>query len=177
MRKRVLLMLLGVSFLVAVSATGFAPAAVTARAQSEQAITAPTALQLQTVFSGLSSPVFVTHAHDGSNRLFIIEQVGRIRVAPPDASTTTVFLDISSRVLSGGERGLLGLAFHPQYAINGRFFVYYTRPSDGALTVAEYHVSAADPNVADTTEIAFTGSFLIPHSVQTNHYRGMLALW
>src|SRR5437764_15298302 len=112
MRKRVVLMLLGVSFLAAVSATGFAPAAVTARAQSEQAITAPTALQLQTVFSNLINPVFVTHAHDGTNRLFIIEKVGRIRVAQPNATTSTVFLDISSRVLSSGnEQGLLGLAF------------------------------------------------------------------
>ncbi|HJQ26756.1 MAG TPA: PQQ-dependent sugar dehydrogenase [Blastocatellia bacterium] len=175
MRKRVLLMLLGVSLLSAVSATRFAPAAVTAQAQSDQVINAPTAVQLQTVFSGLSSTVFITHAHDGTNRLFIIEQVGRIRVAQPGASTSTVFLDISSRVLSGGERGLLGLAFHPQYAINGRFFVYYTRQTDGALTVAEYHVSAADPNVADTTEIALNGNFPIPHSDFANHNGGMMA--
>ena len=176
MRKRVFLMLLCVSLLVAVSATGFAPAARAARAQSGQAINAPTAVQLAPVFSGLSSPVFITHAHDGTNRLFIIEKVGRIRVAQPGATTSTVFLDITSRVLaSGSEQGLLGLAFHPQYAINGRFFVYYTRPGDGALTVAEYHVSAGDPNVADTAEIAFNGNFPIPHPGQTNHNGGMMA--
>ncbi|MFL6274422.1 MAG: PQQ-dependent sugar dehydrogenase [Blastocatellia bacterium] len=179
MRKRVLLLLLGVSLLVAVSATGFVPAVATASAQSDQAITAPTALQLQTVISGLSSTVFVTHAHDGTNRLFIIEQVGRIRVAQPGASTTTVFLDISSRVLSGGERGLLGLAFHPQYAINGRFFVYYTRQTDGALTIAEYHVTPGNPNTADpNSEIIMGGAgsnLPIDHSANTNHNGGMMA--
>jgi len=85
---------------------------------------APTAVQLQPVLGGLTFTVYVAHAHDGTNRLFIIEKVGRILVAQPGASTTTVFLDISSRVLSTqNERGLLGLAFHPQYSINGRFFV------------------------------------------------------
>src|SRR4030095_2406101 len=116
-------------------------------------IAAPTASELQSVISGLSSPVYVTNAHDGTNRLFVIEQAGRIRVAQPGASTSTVFLDIVSRVLSGGERGLLGLAFHPQYSINGRFFVNYTRQTDGATVIAEYHVSAGDPNIASTAEV------------------------
>jgi glucose/arabinose dehydrogenase len=176
MRSRVLIMLLGVLLLVAVSATGLAPAASAARPRGDQIINAPTALQLQTVFSGLSSPVFVTHAHDGTNRLFIIEQAGRILVTQPGSSTPTVFLDITSRVLSGGERGLLGLAFHPQYATNGRFFVYYTRLGDGALTVAEYHVSANDPNTADpASEILMGGNFPIPHPGQANHNGGMMA--
>src|SRR6266498_4101933 len=79
-------------------------------------VNAPTALQLQPVLTGLTFTVYVTHAHDGTNRLFIIEKAGRIRVAQPGASTTTVFLDIVSRVRSTeNERGLLGLAFHPQY--------------------------------------------------------------
>lgn len=138
--------------------------------QPQGKIIAPTALQLQPVLSGLSNTVFVTHAHDGTNRLFIIEQIGRIRVAQPGASTTTVFLDIISRVLSGGERGLLGLAFHPQYPINGRFFVNYTRQTDGATVIAEYHVSAADPNVADTAE---TGLLTINQPF-SNHNGGMI---
>src|SRR2546423_8107809 len=78
------------------------------------------AIQLEPVLSGLSSPVYVTHAHDGSNRLFIVEQPGRIKVLQPGASTPTVFLDIVSKVLSGGEQGLLGLAFHPQFKTNRR---------------------------------------------------------
>ncbi len=129
-------------------------------------------IALQPVLSGLSSPVFVTNAHDGSNRLFIVEQAGQVRVRQPGSSTTTVFLDITASVLSGGERGLLGLAFHPQYATNRRFFVYYTRQTDGAIVIAEYHTSAGDPNVADTTE---TPILSIPHPGQSNHNGGMLA--
>ena len=143
--------------------------------QTQDKVIAPTAVQLQPVLSGLTFSVYVTHAHDGTNRLFIIEKAGRIRVAQPGASTTTLFLDISSRVLStDNERGLLGLAFHPQYSINGRFFVYYTRQTDGALTIAEYHVTG-DPNVADpNSEIVFGGNFPIPHSANTNHNGGCM---
>jgi glucose/arabinose dehydrogenase len=178
MLKRTLLILSCVWSLVAVTAAGLAPAVATARAQDRNDFKAPTATQLVTVLSGLSNTVFVTHAHDGTNRLFVIEKVGRIRVAQPGAATTTVFLDITSRVLSSGnEQGLLGLAFHPQYATNGRFFVYYTRPGTGAdsgkLTVAEYHVSANDPNVADfNSEIILLG---IQHPTNTNHNGGMMA--
>src|SRR5581483_7848112 len=116
-----------------------------------------------------SSPVFVTHAGDGSYRLFIVEQGGKIKVLQPGAAATTDFLDITTRVLSGGERGLLGLAFHPFYKTNGRFFVYYTRAGDGAIQIAEYHVSASNPNLADTTEqIILT----IPHPTNANHNGG-----
>src|SRR5205085_7616311 len=93
-------------------------------------------LQLDPFLSGLQAPTFITSARDSSNRLFIIEQAGRIRVLQPGARTTTVFLDITARVLSGGERGLLGLAFHPQYRTNRRFFVNYTRRTDGATMIA-----------------------------------------
>ena len=178
MLKRTLLALPCLSLLAAALAIGCAPAALTGPAQLQKAINAPTAVQLQTILSGLSNTVFVTHAHDGTNRLFIIEKVGRIRVAQPGATTTTVFLDITSRVLStGNEQGLLGLAFHPQYAINGRFFVYYSRPGSGAasgtLTIAEYHVSPSDPNVADfNSEIVL---LTIPHPTNTNHNGGMMA--
>ena len=99
---------------------------------------ASAAIQLTPVVpSGLASPVFVGHAGDGSNRLFIIEQAGVIRVLQPYSSTPTTFLDIRSKILAGDERGLLGLAFHPQYATNGRFFVYYTRTDDGTIVIAE----------------------------------------
>lgn len=136
-------------------------------AENEQAA-APATLQLENVLTGLASPVFVTNAHDGSNRLFIVQQGGIIKVLQPGAATTTEFLNITAGVLSGGERGLLGLAFHPYYKTTGRFFVYYTRQTDGAIQIAEYHVSAADPNVADTTErIIIT----IPHPVG-NHNGG-----
>lgn len=123
------------------------------------------------VTTGLSSPVFVTNAHDGSNRLFIVEQGGIIKSIRPGSSAQTVFLDITTRVLSGGERGLLGLAFHPQYPTNRRFFVFYTRQTDGALTIAEYHASASNPNVADTAE---TVILVIPHPGAANHNGGMI---
>jgi len=126
-----------------------------------------------TIPSGLSSPLFVGHAHDGSNRLFIVEQGGLIKVLQPGSSKPTVFLDIRSRVLytAGGERGLLGLAFHPLYASNGRFFVFYTRAGDGTLVIAEYRVSS-NPDVAGTTELAL---LTIPHPTNRNHNGGMLA--
>ena len=134
-------------------------------------VDAVTAVQLQTVLTGLSNTIYVTNAHDGRNRLFVIEKAGLIRVAQPGAATTSVFLNITSRVLSSGsEQGLLGLAFHPQYSINGRFFVNYTRQTDGATVVAEYHVSASDPNIADTTE---TVMLVIPQPF-TNHNGGMV---
>jgi glucose/arabinose dehydrogenase len=133
--------------------------------------TATTAIQLQPVLSGLSSPVFVTNAHDASNRLFIVEQGGVIKVLHSGSTIPTTFMNIASRVLSGGERGLLGLAFHPQYSTNGRFFVNYTRQTDGAITIAEYHVSPSSPDVADTTE---TPILTIPHPEQANHNGGMI---
>jgi len=103
------------------------------------------AIQLTPVVSsGLSNPVFVGNARDGSDRLFIVEQTGVIKVLQPGASAPTVFLDIQTKVAFGGERGLLGLAFHPTYGINGRFFVYYSRAGDGTLILAEYKVSATD---------------------------------
>src|SRR5678809_181644 len=91
---------------------------------------------LEPLLSGLNQPVLLTHARDGSNRKFIVEQPGRILVLQPGSQTPSVFLDIRMRVLSGGEQGLLGLAFHPQYGINGRFFVNYTRQTDGATVIA-----------------------------------------
>jgi hypothetical protein len=130
------------------------------------------AIQLVSVVpSGLSSPLFVGHAGDGTNRLFIVERAGIIKVLQPGSSTPTVFLDIRSRIVSGGEQGLLGLAFHPDYEGTGRFFVFYTQLGSGTLVIAEYHVSG-NPNVASTTE---TVLLTIPHPTNTNHNGGMLA--
>jgi hypothetical protein len=114
----------------------------------------PTRISLEPLVSGLAQPVLLTHAKDGSNRRFIVEQPGRIRVLQPGAVSSTVFLDITSRVRFGGERGLLGLAFHPQFSTNRRFYVNYTRQPDGATVVAEYHASAVNPNTAETAETA-----------------------
>jgi hypothetical protein len=128
------------------------------------------AIQLQPILTGLSSPLYVTSARDGTNRLFIVEQPGRIKVLQPGATTATVFLDITSKVLSGGEQGLLGLAFHPQYTTNRRFFVNYTRTGDGATVIAEYQASLADSNVANPTET----QLLIIAQPFANHNGGMI---
>ncbi|MGH7392247.1 MAG: PQQ-dependent sugar dehydrogenase, partial [Candidatus Rokuibacteriota bacterium] len=127
------------------------------------------AVVLQPVLSGLTNPLYLTHARDGSGRLFIVEQAGIIKVLQPGASVPTPFLDIRDRVLSGGERGLLGLAFHPQYPSNGRFFVNYTRQGDGATVIAEYRVSS-NPNVAQSTETPL----LTIDRPAANHNGGMI---
>lgn len=127
-------------------------------------------VQLQPVVRGLDSPLYVTHARDGSERLFIVEQAGRIKVLQPGATVPTVFLDITANVLSGGERGLLGLAFHPSFRTNRRFFVNYTRQPDGATVVAEYRASAFNPNVADTSETIL----LVIAQPFANHNGGMI---
>lgn len=119
---------------------------------------AQTTIQLQPFVSGLAFPVFVTSARDNSNRLFILERAGKIQLLTPgnSAPQSTPFLDITSKVLTGttaaDERGLLGLAFHPQFKTNRRFFVNYTRRTDGTSVISEFTASAANPNVADATE-------------------------
>ena len=128
-------------------------------------------VQLVPVATGLSSPLLATGARDGTNRLYVVERDGVVRLVKPGVQGTSIFLDLRGRVLAGGERGLLGLAFHPQYASNGRLFVFYTRPPDGALVIAE-HRRRADPDVADPAGVDV---LVIAHPRQSNHNGGMLA--
>lgn len=101
------------------------------------------------VASELRSPLYVTYAPDDFARVFIVEKGGRIRILRGGEVLGTPFLDISEAVRSGGERGLLGLAFHPNYAENGFLYVDYTnRSGNGNTVIARYQVSA-DPDVAD----------------------------
>ena len=111
------------------------------------ALPAPTtaAVSLTEAASGFERPIYVTHA--GDSRLFVVEQGGRIWVV--NGASKSVFLDINTRVVCCGEQGLLGLAFHPNYATNRLFYVNYTRASDGATVIAEYRRSAGNPDVAD----------------------------
>jgi hypothetical protein len=128
----------------------------------------------QNYFTGLSSPLFLTNAGDGSRRIFIVQQRGIIKVAQPGSSVVSDYLNISGVVSSSGsERGLLGLAFHPQFESNRRFFVYYTRQSDGAVEIAEYEQSASNPNIANPTVIRVI--ITIPHPGQSNHNGGTIA--
>ncbi|TDB68877.1 PQQ-dependent sugar dehydrogenase [Arundinibacter roseus] len=115
--------------------------------------TGPAQFSVQEAFQGLSfrDPVELVHAEDGSNRLFVIEQRGLIRSfsttqSNPSANT---FLDISGKVQSGGEMGLLGLAFHPDFKNNGYFFVNYTRDNPRESVIARYQVSNPATGVAD----------------------------
>lgn len=131
----------------------------------------PVTIALEPVVTrGLSSPVLVTHAGDGSGRLFVVEQPGRIRIVSNGTLAPAPFLDIASRLVSGGERGLLGLAFHPDYPRNGRYFVNYTRRPDGATVIAEYRVST-DGNVSAPAERVL----LVIDQPYPNHNGGMIA--
>ncbi|WP_431609075.1 PQQ-dependent sugar dehydrogenase [Chryseobacterium sp. 'Rf worker isolate 10'] len=104
-------------------------------------------INLEEFVTGLTSPVEITNAND--SRLFVVQQNGIIKIIQPNGTiNATNFLTITSKIIFGGERGLLGLAFHPQYSTNGYFFVYYNNPA-GNIIVARYSVSSTDPNVAD----------------------------
>jgi glucose/arabinose dehydrogenase len=126
------------------------PTAVPSTTETNPATTLPdpASASWKPVVTGLDAPVGVTNAGDGSGRLFILEQAGVIRIFQNGNLLPTPFLDIRNRVLSGGERGLLGLAFHPQYAQNGYFYINYTN-LQGNTVIARYQVSANDPNRAD----------------------------
>ncbi|HUF26216.1 MAG TPA: PQQ-dependent sugar dehydrogenase [Gemmatimonadaceae bacterium] len=121
----------------------------------------PFTVGLRQVAGGLTAPVAMVSARDGTGRLFIADQAGVVRVLGPDGTLSPVpFLDVRSRMVAlrpnFDERGLLGLAFHPDYRSNGRFFVYYSAPLrpggpagfDHTSHIAEYRVSA-DPDLAD----------------------------
>lgn len=120
--------------------------------------------------TGLSSPVFLTQPlTDG--RIFVVEQPGRIRVVKNGQLQTTPFLDISSRVLSGGERGLLSVAFHPQYASNHFFYVYFTTQTNGDIRVERFTATTADAADPTSAKLIITA----PHSSQANHNGGLLS--
>ncbi len=110
------------------------------------------ALQLSPAFPALnfSQPVDLQHAGDGSNRLFVVEQAGVVRVFEndPAVTETETFMDIRSRVLSGGEQGLLGLAFHPDFEANGFVFASYTASGPRRSVVSRFAVDPNDPNRA-----------------------------
>jgi glucose/arabinose dehydrogenase len=124
---------------------------------------------LERIASGLDTPVAITHA--GDTRLFITLQKGLVVIHDGTSVLPTPFIDLRSVLISGGERGLLSVAFHPDYAQNGRFFVYYTNRS-GDITIARYNRSASNPNLAD----AASGVVLltIPHPTNSNHNGGQL---
>jgi len=128
-------------------------------------------LVLKPVITGLSSPVGIAHTND--TRLFIVQQTGRIVIFDGTRVLPTPFLDATSLITTNGsERGLLGLAFHPSYAQNGLFFIWYT-DLQGDVTIARLNVSASDPNRADPNSRVVL--LEIAHSQFPNHNGGQLA--
>jgi glucose/arabinose dehydrogenase len=122
--------------------------------------------------SGLSQPVGITNAGDGSGRLFVNELTGRIRVINPDGTLRPAdFIDLSDRLVAGGEQGFLGVAFHPDFATNGRLFVHYSRAGDGATVISEL-TAAADHGTAS----AASERILFTHDQPfANHNGGQIA--
>lgn len=121
------------------------------------------------VISGLSQPVGILSAPGDTTRLFVVEKTGRIRILRGGALLARPFLNLAGKVSTGSEQGLLGLAFHPGYAANGRFFVNYTDHA-GDTHIAEFHASA-DPDSADPTE----KQILFVDQPFANHNGGQLA--
>ncbi|MGY3212633.1 PQQ-dependent sugar dehydrogenase [Mucilaginibacter sp. HD30] len=123
----------------------------------------------------ITNPVELTAPNDGTNRIFVVSVKGVIHqfANTTDVSAKTIFLDISSKVASGGELGLLGLAFSPDYKTSGYFYVNYTRRNPGLETViARYKVSAGNPNQADPASEEILITFAQPFE---NHNGGKLA--
>jgi glucose/arabinose dehydrogenase len=126
---------------------------------------------LQKIRGGLHKPTSIVQPSDGTGRLFITEQTGAIRIVSDGQLFTQPFLDVTALLTSKElEQGLLDIAFHPNYASNGLFFITYTDPG-GRPTLARYHVSAGDPNVADPASARIL--LVIPHPY-TNHNGGQI---
>lgn len=129
------------------------------------------------IVSGLRYPVDINHAADGSGRLFVIEQEGRIKIIRNGSLKSTPFLNITDRVACCGERGLLGVAFHPDYQTNGYFYVNYTSQAragiagPGDTIIARYAVSADDIDLADPDSEAI---ILVVPQPYSNHNAGKL---
>ena len=123
------------------------------------------------VVSGLSAPVEAVHAGDGSGRLFVVEQGGRIRLIKSGSLQATPFLDLGSLTARDGERGLLGVAFHPRFASNRQLYVNYTRAADGATVIARYEASATNPDVVAPASAAILLTIPQPYA---NHNGGAL---
>jgi glucose/arabinose dehydrogenase len=129
-------------------------------------------VRLEAIARGLSKPVGLVHAGDGSGRLFIVEQRGTIRIWEEGALRKQPFLDLSSKVLNRGEMGLLGLVFHPKFAENGRLFVNYNSTEGELRTIiAEFRTERGAAQADPATERAVL-EILQPYS---NHNGGHLA--
>ena len=127
-------------------------------------------ISLTPFIDGVSQPVLVTHAEDDSDRLFVVEQGGTVRIIENGELLETPFIDVSDRIRTGGERGLLSIAFSPDYATNGEFYLNYT-DEDGDTVVARYRVG----NNPDRGNVASEDILLTINQDFGNHNGGQLA--
>ncbi len=142
----------GIAAAIGLDRPGALPAAALA-SSSETGAPPPAAVALEPIAGGLERPLLVTHAGDGSGRLFVVEQGGRVRIVRDGRLLATPFLDLGSKLdSSGGERGLLGLAFAPDYPRSGLFYVAHTAPGP-MVRIARYRVSG-DPDRAQPEPLA-----------------------
>jgi glucose/arabinose dehydrogenase len=122
------------------------------------------------ITSGLSAPMQFVNAGDGSKRIFIVQKAGTVRVYDSTFNFLSVFGTVSN-VSTTGERGLLSMAFHPNYSTNGFVYVYYTNTA-GNLELARYHVNSTSPNTLDAASKVIV--LTIPHPTYSNHNGGEL---
>ncbi len=158
-------------------------AALVATGQDEEIVVAresapsPADVQLTAIATDFNRPIYITHAGDGSNRLFLLEQSGKIWIFNDGSQSAQPFLDISGIIspsaLGTGftEQGLLGLAFHPEFNSNGVFFINYT-DRDGKTVVAKYSVSDSNPFLADANSGQIIFQLAQPYA---NHNGGHIA--
>lgn len=139
--------------------------------KKEPAVAVAPQISLTSVISsGLSAPMQFVHAGDGSKRIFIVQKAGTIRVYDSAFNFLSVFGTVSN-VSTNGERGLLSMAFHPNYSTNGFVYVYYTNAA-GNLELARYHVNSGSPNTLDAASKVIV--LTIPHPNNSNHNGGEL---
>ncbi len=134
-------------------------------------ISQPT-ISLTPVITGLSQPMQFINAGDGSNRIFIPQKSGDIKVYDKNFNLLSTFLSITG-ITTGGEQGLLSMCFHPQYKTNGLFFVYYTNAS-GSLEIARYTIGSGNDSINLASPSSKKIVITIPHPVNTNHNGGTL---
>lgn len=142
MRKRKTILILVISIYIKITIAGLLN------------VTANGDVTIKEAASGLSTPVYIAHSGDGSERLFIVEQAGRILILKNGKILDKPFLDIRSKVTFSGEMGLLSMAFHPEFTDNGRFFVNYTGIDNDNINtiVSEFNVSPDNPDEAEEKE-------------------------
>jgi len=162
-----------VAVVIALLAPAASVSATVSVASASPTTASPTTAKIQLALQahGLSRPVFVTSARDNTDRLFVVEQTGKIKIVKHGVVWSTPFLDISGIITHGSEQGLLGLAFHPNFTTNHKLYVDYT-DYNGNTVIREYRVSSTNGNVVATSTAR---TILVIWQPYDNHNGGMIA--